>query len=369
MIHFLINNDYHHVDFTLHAKQFNRSRIKLIEIVHTLERRDNSALAAATERFEPVNRRGFARSVWSHCRLVPIIRERIRPRPEDVLFVYTEWELLNQVVVNLFRAAGARVYLIEDGGVGTYIPFRTTSSEPLTLRERVIACIQASLPGVRSLRQRKLSGIVYPWMPDTAFDGVCFYQDVSIARQIPVITVQRPPEPHVEGDGRTALFLNQDLYAFGYQTEAEYLETLDTIVGALAKRFSQVSFAFHPRESEAWRAIIHERVLSGFPNVSVLPNRGGIEASVAAVRPAVVASFNSTGLMNLFYRGIQPLYLFHLFPTLTRHPDFAENQRILEEMGYRFVPSLEAVAADYVSGLRQGASAAHARTLADLVPT
>jgi hypothetical protein len=353
MIYFLINNDYHYFDVALHAQTLEGTRLHLIEIMHTLQQRDSSRWATSS-RFEPVIHSGLARALLSHLQTVPKIAARIRPRREDVLFVYTEYEPLNQYVVGLFRRAGARVYLIEDGGIATYITFRNPQSEPLRLKERVLRALYRCLPGAGSLRLQKIGGNLYPWMPDDCFDGVCLYRPVRLGRKLPVVPLRRPAEPCIVGaDTSRILFLNQDLYTFNYLSDDAYIETLRHVIGGLASGFGQVLFKFHPRETAAWRERIQREVLSRWINVSCISSNLGIEATIEDSGVGLAASFNSTALMNLVHRGIEPVFLYHLFPQLTRHADFRENTAVLQEIGYQFVDAVTAVTPQYRSGLAE----------------
>lgn len=351
MIYFLINNDYHYFDFELHVPTLGTETVHLVEIRHTLARRD-STQSMTISRFEPVLNSGVARALLSQFYTARAIQRSIRPSSSDVLFLYTEYEPLNQLVVSLFRRVGARVYLIEDGGIATYITFRVPVSEPLRPKEQLLRALYRCLPGAGKLRMQKIGGNLYPWMPDDSFDGVCLYRPVRIGRNIPVLPLRRPAQSWVTNSNRERiLFLNQDLYAFNYLSDDDYLDMLSKVLAGLSVGFEEVLFKFHPRETEAWRERIRRQIVGRWPNVVCLTGSQGIEATLEEHGAGLAASFNSTALMSLVHRGVEPVFLYHLFPLLTRHADFHENTAVLREWGYVFVEDVRDVTPAYRCGL------------------
>jgi hypothetical protein len=212
MIYFIINNNYQYFDFKLHLKSLNLENISIIEIPHTLENYSHSDLSKAY-RYELVFNKGRISRLISYIRAKERIKNELHPSKEDICFVYTEYEILNQVVVNKFKKAGCRIYLIEDGGMGTYALFRRTNSEKLSFREIINRYLMRVISGVTNLRFQKINNQIFPWMPDQIFEGVCVYQPISINRQIPVLHIKRPEEELIVSDTGTVIFLNEDITA------------------------------------------------------------------------------------------------------------------------------------------------------------
>lgn len=365
MIYFIINNNYQYYDFELHLFEIQAHDIALIEIPHALDAHEHHGVSLVLQ-YRAASRNGFVSQILNYLRQSRRIGHEIFPTKNDVCFLYTEYELLNQYIVMRFKKAGARVFLIEDGGLATYLPFRILDSELLTAREWVKQQIFRMLPGLSGLRLHKINGHILSWMPDSFLDGVCFYRPLAIARNIPTILLRRQPQPRIEGIQGRVVFLNEPMY-IAYQNEEEYLIGLNQIIKSLCGDFDTVLFKFHPRETIEWRSRIRQRVLSNFPGVKIIEDNAGIEEVIDQYYPSVAASYFSAGLLNLLDRGVEPLYLYHLIPDLNQQPICREATSVLHELGYTFVHNFSDVSANYQSGLLGTSKAVGAVSLAELI--
>lgn len=365
MIYFLINNNHQYYDLELHLSHIDKHDVSLIEIPYTLDEREHSGFLSVFQ-YPRASISGLIAQVQHFIRQSKRVDQEIRPSKGDVIFIYTEYDLLNQYIVTHFKKNGAKVYLIEDGGLATYVPFRMFESEPLSVREEIKQWIYRKLPNLRTLRLHKLNGHIFPWMADTYIDGVCIYRPVPIRRNIQTILLQRPIQPQVEPIQSTVVFLNEQMY-HSYQKADEYLKGLRRIMESLCHSFDNVFFKFHPREAEEWRRRIMHDVLSHFPSSHVIEENTGVEAVIDRYRPSVVASYFSAGLLNLLNRGVEPLYLYHLIPDLNQQPICREVTSVLNELGYNFVPSFAEIDSSFRSGLLDKSSPQEAIALSELV--
>jgi len=363
MIYFLVNNNYHRYDLERNKANFHDSDITVIEIPHNLDQKCEGGFYN-TFRFQPKEKSSLIVYFFNYLLVARKIK-KIKPTSSDILFLYTEFELMNQLVVRLFKAVGARVYLIEDGGMGTYVPFRSQFSEALTLKEHLKKIIYSMLPGLNELRFHKMNGVVFRWLPDLYFDGVCEYAPIPHRRKIPTILVRRPNIPSLQSTVKArVIFLNECIYDY-YQNEDQYLSGLMVILDNLIFNFNEVYFKFHPREAPEWRANITIKVLNKYPTLKIIDNKTAFEEMVDIYRPAILASYFSSALLSLIECGIEPLYLYHLIPELREQPIFKEVTSILNQMGYKFAPSFSAINKNYQSGLI-GRRYKEAITLADI---
>lgn len=348
MIYFLVNNNYQLYDAREHLASLGD--VSLLVIPHSI----NSPNYGGFKRvhYLDFHFRGYTDiTSWvGSFQLRLALRREFTITDSDVLFFYTEFEPMNHVVASHFKKAGARIFIIEDGGFATYVPFRSASSEPLTLKERLRSVFIRLSSALPSIRFQKINGVVFPWLPDSLIDGVCLYRPVSIRRKIPTYLIKRSEPVSVRPIAHSVIFLNADMYKL-YQTEDEYLSALEKIMDALCGGFETVYFKYHPRETEEWRDKIFNVVLIKHRSVVVITNNSGIEDTVEDLRPAVVASFFSAALLSLKDRGVEPLYLYHLFNELNCQPIFVETTSILQEWCYKF-PNWGEVSSDYQSGLR-----------------
>ncbi|WP_157263629.1 polysialyltransferase family glycosyltransferase [Azohydromonas aeria] len=353
MIFFLVNNDYQLLDARHHAGALKREGLAstLIEIPHKLADAPEVAEFAARLRLaSPVKLRGPARRWLGYRASAREVANRLDPQATDVLFIYTEFELLNHLVAHRFKRAGARVFIIEDGGVGTYIPFSLPSNEALSTREKIAAAMTRRLPGLRGTQFHKLNGIVFPWLADGQLDGLCTYRPLSIVRKIPVTVLAPPTRQKISPRTGCVIFLNQPLYA-DYQTDEGYLQGLQQIMQALQAGFDEVLFKFHPRETDEWTTRIRSTLAEQAPRVRIIEETGPVETLLESTRPEAVASFFSTTLLNLDGTGITPIFLYHLLPDLASQTLMRQLTGLLQQWNYRFVTHWEDLRSGYDSGM------------------
>lgn len=349
MIYFLINNNHQYVDFCNHLFVLDSEDVVLVEIPYALNCNKDDGIKNKL-RYSRSAGNGLFDQVYKFLSTIGRIGRDIVPSVNDVLFFYTEYEILNQYLVRRFKQAGASVYLIEDGGFGTYVPFRRVDSEPLTIKELIKQSVYRLLPGLAGIRLHKINGHIFPWMPDSNIDAVCLYQPVAIKRNIPIKLMRRPSQSQLVTIPGSVFFLNEPIYEV-YQTWDEYIEGLNILLEALCDGFKQVHFKFHPRESAERRQCIREKVLFRFPLLTVVEEDTAMEMLADQYRPSVVASYFCSALLELANRGIEPLYLYHLLSGLKKQPVFMEVTSILTELNYNYVSALSEIKDNYCSNL------------------
>lgn len=368
MIYFLVNNDYQLFDARRHAEALCERGLtpSLVEVPHSLQEADRgqgfkSVLTLAT----PLRSHRWLGAWLCYFASVKEVERALRPQRDDVLFIYTEYELLNHFIVLQFKRAGARVYLLEDGGVGTYLPFSLPGDEPLSCKERVIAAMTRCLPGLGKTQFHKVNGVVFPWLEDKRLDGLCLYRPLEIVRSLPVFVLRRIRSAPVEPRRGRVIFLNERMYD-DYQTAEQYLERLQSILASLAQGFDEVFFKFHPREEAEWKDRIRALLASQPPSVRIVECERAIEALVEDYRPEVIASYFSTALLNLDGTGIEPMFLYQLLPELASQKVFVQLTALLTQWNYRFVTAWGDARSGYRSGMTQG-TAIKQVTVPDLV--
>ena len=359
MIYFLVNNDYQLLDARHHAAELRRQGLAttLVEIPHKLsESAEKSEFDTRLRLDSPVHLQGPLRRWAGYMQAAGKVSRRLKPQAADTLFIYTEYELLNHFVAHGFKRAGARVFILEDGGVGTYIPFTLPGDEALSTREKIVAAMTRCLPGLRHTRFHKVNGIVFPWMQDHQIDGLCTYRPLSIVRDIPVTVLRAPARKKITVRPGCVIFMNQPLYD-DYQTEADYFQGLRQVAHALEAGFDEVLFKFHPRETPAWTERIAKFLADQAPTVKIIQDNGPAENLLENTRPAVVASYFSTTLLNLDGTGIEPLFVYHLLPDLAPQKVMRQLTTLLNQWSYHFVSRWEDVNSGYASGMARLAAA------------
>ena len=352
IIYFLVNNDYQYLEAKRLACELRTAgrSTALIAVPHTLTSELDSVL------FDPIItlitpahlpwRRAWLRYLGARSRL----RAELPVTSEDTLLLFTEFELLNQLAAITFKERDASAYLIEDGGVGTYIPLTLKQHEPYNWKNRLLQASMRAIPGLSRTRFTKFDGILFPMLDDRYLDGIYLYRRMNISRGVPVSLLTRPSLHPVQTLPSRVVFLNQPLYSEHIQTEADYVSGLLQILGALCAGFREVLFKFHPREPVEARARIKSQILDAFPALRVVEGNQPFEALLADLRPEAVASYNSTPLLNLTGTGVQPLFVYHLLPDLRRAPSFDAMHALLEAWGYRFAADWSEVSSGYHAG-------------------
>jgi hypothetical protein len=356
MLYALVNNNYQLRALLRHFSEC-RARLAqatLLAVPHTL------ALESAHEAFgnvvvfeTPLGRQAMPWLIHRYYTASREVEQQIAPRPEDVLLFFTEVEWLNHIVVQHFKAKGAKVVMLEDGGFGTYIPMAQPASESLTLRDRFILAGFRTVPALRQSRIFKVNKLLFPRLPDSAIDTIALYRDVPIHRDTPVRRVAQPAKKPCAVRRGSVIFLNEPLYDY-YQTRESYLAGLTTLLEGLCKGFATVHFKFHPRESQPWREEITGLIESRFPEISIIDSNVAIEEIITKYWPEVLASYFSSALLGIEYEGIEPMYLYHLLDDLADQSVFSTATRILRSWGYRFVASTGEIGSGFRSGLNGG---------------
>ena len=353
MLYVLVNNDYQFQSLQRHdsATLGGDEGIVLIVVPHAMAQvPDASGFRAVHEFRSPLGSGRLPSVLWRYRGLALQVARKLAPGPGDTLLFFTEVEWLNQIVVQHFRARGARVVMLEDGGFATYIPMSVAGSEPLSWRERCIQAAYRLVPGLAKSRLFKVNGQLFPRLPDSAIDAIGLYQDVPLHRDVAIHRVRKPARKPCEVQPGHVIFLNDRMYDH-YQTAEVYLAGLRRLMSALTEGFATVHFKFHPREPEDWKLRVRDMLAREFPAVALIERPGTVEKMILDYRPEVLASYFSSALLNIEYQGIEPLYLYSLLDDLEGQPVFKIATRILTTWGYRFVSSVDQVRSGYCSGI------------------
>jgi hypothetical protein len=368
MIYFLVNNDYHLLDAQYHAAELTITgqACTLIRVPHALQLPTPPALFVHEWTFaSPVKGRRWI-AAWLRYGSIPArLAAQLHPDSRDTLVVYTEYELVNHFLINLFKDRGAKVFHLEDGGVGTYLAFSRLPAERLTLKERVIGAMTRMLPGLRDTRFHKINGVVFPWRPDHLIDALCLYRQVEVARELRVEVIHGPGLPAVSVRAGRVLFLNERIYDH-YQGDVAYLAGLDLILTSLCRGYREVLFKFHPRETDEWKSRVTTLIAEKHADIQIVQETLPVERLLQTYAPEALASYFATTLLNLQGTGIQPLYLYHLLPDLAEQPMFRQLTFLLSQWGYCFARTWDDIHAGYESHLSFHADQ-HAHRLSSLI--
>jgi hypothetical protein len=354
MIYFLVHNDYHLFDARHHVSTLGALgyECSLIEVPHSLNAEDRGkGFSSVTTIPTPIKNVRWPSAWRGYFHAIPSIKKILHPNKGDVLFLYTELELLNHAIVQHFKKKRAKIYLLEDGGVGSYLPFTLKIEEPYNLKNYIFTLMVRCLPGLWATHFRKFDGLIATWLPDYWLDGICLYRSINIERSVPVIVLNRQTLPPIDVIVGRVVFLNQTLYDGSIQTPKAYFDNLGQIMNALTNGFDEVMFKFHPREETIWIEKISRYLSENHPSVKVISDKSPFESQLAALRPEVVASFHSAPLLGLTGSGVQPMYMYHLLNDLPKIISFNQLGVLLTQWHYNFITTWKDACSGYSAGV------------------
>lgn len=347
MRYFLVNNDYHLYD--LSSLQYKKKDgDTLIKVPHSLgdELYDLSFDHILEFRHFYLGLKSlfnYGKIKQSHR----AIDKLLRVENGDILFVYTDNEILNQYIISKFYNKKCKVYMLEDG-LATALVYNL-SPKKLPFKEYLKLQILKYLYGYTFTSVVFENKNYYPVINEEFITSILFYLKTSINRNIPVKYLKNNVNRLPTLNPNVALFLNQDTYRFD-QTEESYFEDLTKIFLQIHKNFKQIVFKFHPREAAEFKIKI-KNVLSNYPNIQYIDTFASVESIISNFSPKYAISYYSSSLKNLFFFGIQPVFIYHLLPTISNNEFSKILNKYLKNLNYNFPKSLQEINVEYQSGL------------------
>lgn len=348
MIYILINNQYHIYDYDQWIEDFKNEKISLIQIPHSL------IPVNQDDRFTNIytyNR--FVKNVFSLLYFKKIfkihnkIRKEIFPNENDILLVYTEYEILNQFIIKIFHEAKSKILLLEDGLATMTLcnsDFKTGN-----IKSRIYEFILKKIYGYKSLKIYDLPDPT-PLMNDYLFNGVCVRLGISINRNIPLFNFSSNKNQKIEDlNYDKAIFINNDLYNF-FCTYEDYIEILENTLKLISTQFTEIYFKFHPRESKDYIVKISSKIQQ-IPNIKILKTDEIIENQVLSIKPKFAFSFVSAALINLFHKGIIPVFLYETDYRLSNDKFVREIRNFLHSINYKPINNVTKFDKSYDCGL------------------
>jgi hypothetical protein len=341
LIYFLVNNNYHLTDAYTHCKHLKDYDKSLIQIPHLLDTINSNEIFSKIYIFlTPFKRLANYFNLIKIKKIEKNVIESLKIASSDVLFVYTEYEVLNQFIIRLFKKSGAKVYIIEDGGLPTYLTYSVKSDAKLPIKKRVRLLYLKYILGYRFVEYLYYNKIVFPQINEKYIDGVLLYLDVNIARNIKKYILKK----HIEElilDKKKGMFLNSPIYDY-YCTKQQYALILDNVLYNMSNNFQIVYFKFHPRESvenKKWQTVIIKK----YTKVHIIEEEIPIENTLEKYNAKYIFSFLSAALLNVNAMGAVPVYIYHMHSIILRNNLFKQIDLILRKAEYTFINSYESI--------------------------
>ncbi len=362
MIYFIVNNNLHYI--------WSRAILEKISKINTEEdfsliRFEPSALTMAEhdDIYENVYRsQGFFTSFWQLLNPIYMYKvkqniKRIIFKKDDIVFLFTEYEIGNHYIVKRAKRKGAKVFIIDEG-IGTYIinnyPYVFRGS---SLKQRIIDYIIRYAIGFYDSRRLTGTNLLYfPRLDDKYYDGYILFYNFPLERSMPKVYVRFPglKEELKNRDSNSILILGQGLNDF-YLDDKEYIDSLLAILEVAAKSFRYVYFKFHHCEIKYLDRPEFKKLRKRLKELEIkiidFDKPVAVENMISTLdhRPKFVVSYFSTALLNLFAVGCQPIFACHLLEK--KCVDFEVVRTLLESVNYNFVSCYSDITPQYSSAL------------------
>ena len=360
MVYFLINNNYHWFDVNQLIHQvYYKHNISLIQVPNSLEaiisdqRIDNIFIFEKLPYFKSFFQR-WPKQLLSYIvkcfKSFRSISKKLDFSKNDVLFVFTEEEILNLFIINQAKKKGVRIYLLEDGFASATI--YNMKSDPLSKRAKLTMWLFRVVFGLKGFYPFNVDGYYSIRLSKTYYSGICFYLPTKISIDLPVFQIKKqlPNQFSSNRNQSNILFLTAPIYLF-YTDFETYLTSLDEIFEELTRNFEIVYVKFHHGDIKTKKSIPIETRLKKYKNVTFIRNNRIIEELIDEYNTAYAISFFSSALKNLLFYGVEPVYIFHLVEYLKNFKRHDIMVQYLNYLGYKFPKSIREIKPGYYSGL------------------
>lgn len=333
MIYFLVNNDYHlYLDFKL-AEQLSDYELALIQVPYSLNSIEKNLLFKKIYCFPNRLTASFINLFIFKNKINNILKEvdkKLFPNSNDVLFVHTEMDLLNQHIIKIFFEAGSKIFLLEDGTAT--ICYFNMESNILNLKEKFREFLLKYFFGFKYLKFKKYGVQLIPEMENFVFKGVILNQGNSIKRNIPLFKLKPFEESYEFLDQNGIIFFNQAMY-FWFLTKDQYIDYINYLL-SVSFNFSVFYFKFHPSDDQDVKDKITNMININYPDVVVL-NEEGIAENIISKYPVKYAmTFKSTAAFNLMNKGIVPIFINSMFSKIYHDDSFQAFNQFLNSIDY-----------------------------------
>lgn len=353
MIYISVDNDYHTSLATLFIEQCNL-KIENITLISQISLRNNNAALTPFKKLEisghPLSAgSGYARPI-SYVRSIQHKHKLDRIfdfNYGDILIVITEYQLNNAILAKKMKIAGGQVYIFDEGisfyfNNSSYNQLHTKRKDKLYLS---LYNLVFRLIGIPAQANKGYEGRMFLSIKDYYINCIYSSFNYPINRSIPVFGYRNflcsAPSPK-NLESQTAILFASNFTEFGLKKEEMDLVALT--IDKMASNFSEVYIKIHPSDFIAQNDVYVFYTNLKYDNVKLIDNSMGAVESIYLHRPAIVVGSMSTVLFDAMLLGCQPIFLFHLLPSI---PGFSVLKSSLADFNYHFITSLEEVLPTY----------------------
>ncbi len=335
MIFILVNNDYHVRDFISYFGKDIANKSCFITIPVNL-----TESIIPSKNIVKIPCFSFRKNFFNFKKTKQIsnwVYNNITFETNDILFVFSECELSNQVVISEFRKKASKIFLIEDG-TSTPVTFNTKPDK--SLLSVFLKFYLRYFIGLKDVIIRREGRAYLYSMPDSFFQGLIVFSQYRIQRKLTKYTIPLIVEQGelFSGDTNNCIFFHQSLQ-IAYIKIDDYIQVIDNLLNKITDSFDTVYFKFHPSEQKD--VIAHIKNMCAENLKIVFLDQCNTHEYLSMIPATFAISFHSTALREYEILGLKPIYLFHLYKDISSNAFNHNMLAYLDNKGYIFLESLE----------------------------
>ena len=352
MVYFLVNNDFHLYDVKKIASELGYENCSLISVPYRMQIPDDMPFVRSYvyKRCEFLFRQGVTKLKQLFCVHKDNIAKRkqisnLKFNKNDILFVFTECELMNMFIIDKMYRSGGKIYLLEDG-IAPYVYYTKCSDTP-PRRWKLLKYLYTVLYGIKGFLPYFSGTYMYAMMSDKYFSGACLKWDVTLKRNIKCILLKNMEDNHlVESDKQSVFFLTQPIM----QGNPEVRKKINQkCIEYCLQNFKHVYVKCHPEEivSGYYNEII--ALCNEYEHVEYVNSTEVAENLIDYYNVGFAASLYSSTLNKLALKGIEPIYMYQFFSELKGLQGLLDDY--LKSINYNFILDYRQIGPNYKSGL------------------
>ena len=237
-----------------------------------------------------------------------------RENVSDVIF-FSEYDPFNAVLVNYFKERGAKIHMLEDGGINTYVDLIDHPAlESKKIKYKILNFINNKILFISYFTFVDQGSRTFGRFADYLIDCVWCTRQVETCRDVKVCYQQLEacaPESRNFSitDYHRIIYLGQDLYPV-YYSKQHFLAYLKKIMSLVNNLNVEFQYKPHPREDICQvRSLLSEL---GCNDVLILTTSQPIEEYILNVKETLFLSHSSSACFNLSSRGFNTALSFCL---------------------------------------------------------
>lgn len=355
MIYISVDND-HHGGLALSLIRKHGFATEYVTFISHISRRNNTIPASIYKRHviagHPLSGGGGYKNLLSYIRSFFHQRQLNRAfnfSPDDTLLIITEYQLNNALLARDMKQSGGQVYLFDEG-IGFYFnnsPFHDTRVTALDKFYLQLYNLAFGLLSIPAYAKKGFEGRMYVRIKDAFIDRIYSRMRLPINRPGPIHGYRNflaSAEAGRQKNGNIAIFFANNLDCFGLKDED--LEISASTVERMAASFEKIYLKIHPADWMEKNEIydFYMRLVEAHDNIHLIDNALTGNEAIEQFRPRIVVGTMGATMFDAFFFGCQPIFLFQFLPTIR---EFDICRFTLDNIGYRYIKSIDEVAPNY----------------------